>query len=306
MVSKKTTILVLFLLVFLCGLTCTATAGKIYRWKDEKGAWHFSDSKAYVPKQYLGKTTDTDTKPVLPKTKVTKPPVAETIKPKTAQNEPTNGFSIPYEDKEGLASRVIINVTFNGKVTAPMMVDTGSPGMVISTALANRLELFDENNNNLFVSVSGIGGSAPAIRTIVDQIEIGTATEAFIPTHIVANMADAYEGLIGMDILSGYMLTIDTVNKKLVAQLNPSANSLPAGRPEHWWRSNFKEFGFYRNYWDQLSDSLDDHRNFRHLSSNRKKTVKDYVEAQTQESGRLFSQLERHARYNSVPNHWRK
>ena len=41
-------------------------------------------------------------------------------------------YEIPFEAYEGAAKRIIISVTFNDSVTAPMMLDTGAPGMLIS------------------------------------------------------------------------------------------------------------------------------------------------------------------------------
>jgi len=180
---------------------------------------------------------------------------SETPRVDVTSNSPQkDDISIPFVSTEGTANRVIINVTFNGRVTAPILVDTGSPGLMISASLADQLGLFSKDSSSLMVLVSGIGGTQKALRTIVDKITIGSIQEKFIPTHIVADMSDAYEGLIGMDILSNYTLTIDSSKNRLIANLNPSAKDLPGGRNRSWWENTFREFGAYRDLLDTHAD----------------------------------------------------
>ena len=71
---------------------------------------------------------------------------------------------------EGSADRIIINMVFNNRVTAPILVDTGSPGLVLSAKLASQLGIINEDSNNLVVTIGGIGGKEVAIRTIIDKV----------------------------------------------------------------------------------------------------------------------------------------
>ncbi len=48
-------------------------------------------------------------------------------------------YVIPFIAYEGTARRIIISVTFNDSVTAPMVLDTGATGMLISSKLAKNL-----------------------------------------------------------------------------------------------------------------------------------------------------------------------
>jgi hypothetical protein len=93
-------------------------------------------------------------------------------------------FEIPYQPSEGTARRVIIPVTFNGSVTSPMALDTGSPGMVISFELAERLGVFSRGKGALVTQAAGIGGAVPAILTIIDSIAVGGAQSSFVPTTV--------------------------------------------------------------------------------------------------------------------------
>jgi hypothetical protein len=88
-------------------------------------------------------------------------PTVET--PDSGAVEPRK-FEVPYQASEGSARRVIVPVTFNDRVTVPMALDTGSPGMVVSFGLAARLGLFSADKGTLVVEASGIGGTARPAR----------------------------------------------------------------------------------------------------------------------------------------------
>ena len=297
-----------YLSVLLLALALAAPAtAKIYKWRDADGKLHFSDSPDNVPVEVL----NDDSKEYRPdESRVNLVPTAP--RPSSATPTPSESgtvageISIPYVAREGSASRVIVNVTFNGSVTAPILVDTGSPGLVISDDLAERLGLFEKEGSSLMVVISGVGGRQSAVRTIVDKISLGGVSEKFVPAHIVASMSDAYQGLIGMDILSNYRLTIDTANRRLLATANPAAKNLPAGRARTWWESNFREFGFYLKFWEEQASMLSGGDSpYARLTGPRRKKLENFILLQRDEAKHLYQRLDRFARWNSVPRHWR-
>ena len=97
---------------------------------------------------------------------------------------------------------MIINVTLNSRVQARLAVDTGATKTIICGPLAERLGLINETSGGVWTRAGGIGGSTPAIRTIIDTIRVGDIERQFFPTMIVPPMSTAFEGLIGMDFLS--------------------------------------------------------------------------------------------------------
>jgi len=286
-----------------------ALAGNIYKWQDKNGHYHFTDSEANIPAEYRSKVNKRKTDPSVESVFSTPGSNSDTGTDQSApvSEEEGNSFSIPYVDKEGSANRVIIEMVFNGHVKAPILVDTGSPGLVISSDLAEQLGLLSAESSRLLVAIGGIGGSTQAIRTIVDKVQIGKVKEEFIPAHIVQKMAKAYQGLVGMDILANYTLTIDSSNHRLVAKENPANQNLPAGRTESWWRSNFREFNHYYEFWNNQLKMLDDSNSpYRSLSTSKREKYKRFIEQQFRESKNLLDQLDRFARFNSVPRHWRR
>jgi len=297
------------LLALICCLLTTSPAlAKIYRWVDENGQLHFSDSPQNIPEELRDQTKAFEPDP----SGLTITPAGQQTEnnplPESEATEQTEAsISIPYISKEQSADRVIINITFNGSVTVPILVDTGSPGLVISNSLASRLGLFDKDGNQLMVLISGIGGQQAAARTIVDTLSIGGVTEEFIPAHIVPEMSSAYLGLIGMDILSGYNLTIDSNNKQLIATKNPEKQNLPGGRSQSWWQANFREFGYYRQFWQDQEQLLRKYDSpYASLTVFELDRLRDFVEQQQQEAQELYERLERFARWRSVPRHWRR
>ncbi len=280
---------------------------EIYRWKDSNGRLHFSDSLHQVPEQFRPKSAQQEQTAEI---NVISTPARSTAtlptKPAEAQSSQQKTLKIPYVDREGSASRVIVNIRFNNQVTVPILVDTGSPGLIIDTTLARRLGLINDETNNLMVLIGGIGGTQVAARTIVEELSVGPIKETVIPAHIIEDNSKAYHGLIGMDILSGYSLTIDTTNKCLIATKQPPSIQRPGGHNQRWWQRNFRELLRYINFWEQQVDLLDrgDPR-YSRLNS-QFKNIKNFMTTQLSESQRLYQRLERHARSLGVPRHWRK
>ncbi len=218
-------------------------------------------------------------------------------------------FELPYRDSEGGARRVIVQVTLNGRTTVPMAIDTGAPGMVISTELARRLDVFSGDQGNLMVAARGIGGFAPSIRTLLDSVTIGGATHRLIPVSITEKLSDAFEGLLGMDVLSSYSMTIDSARKVVVLQEQRSAGDTPGGHSEGWWRATFAELRAHRDAWQRYRDQTEQESTESQVSAG---TERDRLDArraiarfQFQEAEKLIARLERFASLESVPRHWR-
>ena len=131
------------LMVLFSFLFCSpATSGKVYKWRDEQGRLHFSDT-APIETDSTQNLEEFDSEP--PRNPPAKENAQESQSVHTGKTQKTDEISIPYVSKEGTADRVIINVTFDGRVTAPIVVDTGSPGLVLHASLAYLLGLFSED-----------------------------------------------------------------------------------------------------------------------------------------------------------------
>jgi hypothetical protein len=302
MLKKPFTLSLVFLLLIPGLHPAYSFGGDLYRWVDEEGTVHVTDTVSQVPSQYRNqvdrKNLQTTTQPEL------KPEFQSKAAGARSERAMVNlkHFEIPYQAFEGTSRRIIIPVTFNGGVSAHLLLDTGSPGLMISPKLAGRLGLLDEKTGGLLVMASGIGGSVPAILAVVDTVSVGDAITEFLPATIAQIPSIEFEGLVGMDFMANYSISIDTANSIVAFHELPPQLDRPGGHDEAWWRSNFQRFAKLKAQW---SNFLDDLEKGKVTSSEWEKRIA-IAKNQHEEADKLCRKLERYARDNAVPIEWRR
>jgi hypothetical protein len=233
-----------------------------------------------------------------------------TTAPSTAKPVLTARHEIPYDPYEGSTQRVIIRATLNGRVTARLALDTGSPTTIISAALAERLGLLSETSAGVWTRAGGIGGTAPAIRTILETIRVGDIEQQFFPTTIIREMSTGFEGLIGMDFLSLFATRIDPARRVLVLEDVPPEATLYGQRNEQWWRSNYKELAILRRRWsdfaERLNKAIEDSNITAGGGIEDARLMLEFARKQASEAERLFDQLNKRAMQYVVPMSWRE
>jgi hypothetical protein len=221
----------------------------------------------------------------------------------------TARHEIAYDPYEGSTQRVIINVTLNGRVQARLAVDTGAPKTIISGALAERLDLMNETSAGVWTRAGGIGGSTPAIRTIIETIRVGDIEQQFFPTMIVPEISNAFEGLIGMDFLSLFVMHIDPAHHLLILEDVPPTSIVYGQRNEQWWRSNYRELADLRRGWRDYAEQLDTAIESSNIAAGggieHARLMLDFARRQAREAERLFDQLNQRAIQYVVPMNWR-
>jgi hypothetical protein len=300
-------------------LVCPVLSEEIYHWTDENGTVHFTDSLQKIPP---GSRTQVEKKSVekdLPGVKAGEeksgfdPPVPN---PSTERPEiplsrtELKRHQVSFKPYEGDARRIIVEVTLNGSVKAPMLIDTGARGLIVTPKLAEKLGLFGKNRERLIIITGGIGGEVPAIRTIVDRMGIGGAQGNFIPTTVTELNSEAFEGLVGMDFLSNYSMTVDWKSKAIIFEELPLDPKLPGGRDEQWWRALYKEFGSmqmgWRKYQEFISHQLENSLIATGGGIEDMREMKEFSSFQSREADKLLNRLDRYANQHSVPRHWRQ
>ena len=108
---------------------------------------------------------------------------------------------------------VIVPVTFNHSVNAHLLLDTGASMTMISRRLATVLAL-PSSGTRLF---SGIGGTVSAPIARVESIKVGDAEVSgmAISVHDISRYPH-FEGLLGMDFLGRFQVSVDATKKLLV------------------------------------------------------------------------------------------
>jgi hypothetical protein len=296
--------------VMMLSLCAPGYSGGYYRWTDDSGELHVSDSLGNVPEKYRNqiehKAYENESPSSNGRADSAPAPRVQRAAEKGEERQ-AQRYEVPYVPYEKSAKRVIINVVFNGAVTAPLAIDTGAPGTVISSPLAEKLGLFDEDQGRLLIGVGGIGGSAPAVRSIVDTIQVGGAKIDFVPVTVVKPISDAFDGLLGLDFVSNYSVTIDAKRKVVVFEELPRDSDHPGGHDREWWTSLFKEFAASRATWKAYSDALDRKiRDSMQSIGNEDTARKAFADDQCREAEKLFDKLNQYARENYVPMYWRQ
>ncbi len=284
-----------------------AISADFYKWVDDRGKTHYADTIEGVPPKFRRQTEEKTFQKKRPKSTVRDQSegAGPGHRPQAPDELTKNGLmriEVKYKAYEGGARRIIIPVTFNGSVTAPMLLDTGAPGLVISPGLAQRLGVFDSDEGRLMTIAAGIGGSVPAVLTIIDSAQVGQAKDRFIPATVTGSISGAFAGLIGMDFLSNFSISIDTRRHMLILEQQPKRPNMPAGHDRAWWQINFRQFAQMRAGWKTYSDRL------KKLGGKQSSNVsmQKFAKNQYKEADKLFNKLEKYANHNSVPMHWRK
>jgi hypothetical protein len=248
-------------LAILFSLCSPGSSADYYKWTDENGNLFFSDSFQNVPEKYRGQiekrgfkddNAPSPSEPIV-KTRQEKLPSGYG----ESKEKQSKRFEVPYTPYEGSSKRVIIAVVFNDSVTAPMAIDTGAPDTMISVKLAEKLGLFNEDQGRLVIQTGGIGGTAPAIRSIINNIRVGSAKSEFIPTTVIDSISDSFEGLLGLDFVSNFSVTIDSKRKVVIFEELPGDPDHPGGHDKEWWTNHFKEFADSRANWKVYSEYLE-------------------------------------------------
>jgi hypothetical protein len=289
-------------LFFLFLFSTYSLGGEFYKWVDAEGTVHVTDNISSIPPQYrdqvqkrtLQATEEPEAKPEPQKSVAVK----NVVPPGTSLSR----FEVPYRPFEGTARRIIVPVTLNNSVPARLLLDTGSPGLVISPELADRLGLFDRQDGTLLTTAGGIGGTVPAILSIVDTVKVGDAQAEFLPATITLIDSDDYEGLVGMDFLANYRIAIDTTKNVLVFDELPPKPEKPGGHDEVWWHHHFQRFARARAEWVGYLEDVEK----ANLSSSETQKYSRFAKSQCEEADKLLRKLEIYARDNAVPINWRR
>jgi hypothetical protein len=289
-----------FLLLFFLLSPDHLLGAQLYKWKDEEGTVHMTDNVSNIPPQFRNQVQKKNLE-----TSAEKVGNASTFS--RIERNPGNGdhprrrFTVPYQSFEGKSRRIIIPVTFNDSVTERMLLDTGSPGLMISPKLAGRLGLIDDEDGGLVIMASGIGGSVPAMLAVVNSMTVGDARAEFLPATIAEVPSNEFEGLVGMDFLANYRIGIDSNNSLLVFEELPPQRDTPGGHDEAWWRSNYQNISRLKTEWSNFLVSLEQQK----MASSDTERIRKIATSQYEEASKLYQKLESFARENAVPTAWR-
>ncbi|HUD00531.1 MAG TPA: TIGR02281 family clan AA aspartic protease [Candidatus Polarisedimenticolaceae bacterium] len=171
-------------------------AADFFRWIDQNGVVHFTDSIHNIPEARRATAV---------RIKAQEPP--RPAAPSKASPATVAKASVPFE-KRGQV--VVVEVMLNNSVPARLVVDTGATYTMISAATAKELSIDPERAPRTmpFQTANGVI-QAPLTNlesVIVGGMEIKNLTAAIHDAVPSAQVA----GLLGLNFLSNFRLDIDT------------------------------------------------------------------------------------------------
>jgi clan AA aspartic protease (TIGR02281 family) len=171
-------------------------AADFFRWIDQNGVIHFTDSIHHIPEARRATVTRIKAqRPLRPEEPVK-------VAPATIAKA-----SVPFE-KRGQV--VVVEVMLNKTVPAKLVVDTGATYTMISAGMARELSI-DPQQAQRTMPFQTANGVIQAPLTTLESVTVGgmevknltAAIHDAVPTGQVA-------GLLGLNFLSNFRLDIDT------------------------------------------------------------------------------------------------
>lgn len=171
-----------------------ASPAQVYRWDDQEGTRHYTNSPETVPEAYRA-TLD-------PSPSASSPVDAVELAPPTLV-PPTATTRIPYT----AGNPILVRATIGGTGPLTLILDTGADRTMIAPQALSRLGISTANATR--AEIRGVTGAGQADVVQVGSIEVGDAKAG--PLLIIAHEADLKaDGLLGRDFLEHFTVTIDS------------------------------------------------------------------------------------------------
>lgn len=201
----------------------------IYKWKDEKGKTHFTDSLSKIPPQYRKKGELKD------------------LKGDTVKSSPTSlasnkkGKIHVIKAKQGHGDHYIVEVLLNGSVKANLIVDTGATMVVLSERIGRQLGV-NRNSDLPTIGMSTAGGKVEAPLFVLDSLKLGSAEVLNVETTTNPHMGDM-DGLLGMAFLGEFKVEMDRQKWEMTLKpLGSPKDELWEGKNQTWWKKKYETY----------------------------------------------------------------
>jgi predicted aspartyl protease len=168
---------------------------EMYRWIDEQGGTHYSQSVYSIPERFRSKAQLLT---------FTERPAAAPASSSPVEAAASQGARIPFTP----GKPIMVSVKINGGGSAQLMLDTGASVTVINPRVLAGMGI--GSSEALRGSVKGATGSADVLFVPVASIEVGGARSG--PLRVAAHDVDLGQGdgLLGRDFLDQFTVNIDS------------------------------------------------------------------------------------------------
>ncbi len=215
--------------IALLGLATAPAAAEVYRWTDEQGRIHFSQSLEQVPaslrEEALAGASEASREPSAVQTY----PSAK-AEPRRRAAGAAGALRIPFE-RHGTLMKVEARV--NDQFDVPFYVDTGASGVALPRALVERLgiALGPDTPSALVMTANG-SVRVPVVR--LASVELGGARVEELEALVIPAMEI---GLLGGSFFNHFVYAVDAAQG--VISLAPN-EALRSGLTAEAWRDRFR------------------------------------------------------------------
>ena len=174
---------------------------QVYRWQDDAGAVHFTNSPDLIPEPYRSRLGPL-------------PPPSPREEPTPAPAAPAAGVvRIPYTP----GSAILVSANIGGTGPLTLVLDTGADRTMVAPQALLRLGI--QSADAPRAEIRGVTGRTQAPVVQVTSVEVGQAKVG--PLRIIAHDAELLraDGLLGRDFLEHFTVTIDS--KERLVTLEP-------------------------------------------------------------------------------------
>ena len=191
------------LLVFHQILTSSVYAAQMYLYKDSDGVTHLSDAPPVIPSWQQNEVRVRN---------YTEYQTGNTTSPPTLRKD----YTIPFAKNRG--GIIVVDAMINRSIMARMLVDTGASVIMITKELASRITHTSRSSPEA-VTIEGLGGSIQGEFMMIPRLEIGNVARENIAAVVMkkgAGFKGPFDGLLGMNFLGDFELSIDYANSLII------------------------------------------------------------------------------------------
>ncbi len=221
-----------------------AEAG-MYSWKDDKGKTHFTDALHKIPAKY--RQNDQKFK----KYKAARPARGSSVSsPQYLRNKTVRSSYSPSKlrNQEHVIPLIstaggnfMVEVVFNDRVKAMLMVDTGASLVTISEKIAKKLG-YRTGSKSAAIPFSTAGGMVWMPMLALKTVRVGDAKGELVEASVNNKMGDM-DGLLGMSFLGDYRVEMDTARSQMILKpLGESNDPQWGGKSALWWKTRYSGY----------------------------------------------------------------
>ncbi|VAX21331.1 hypothetical protein MNBD_NITROSPINAE04-186 [hydrothermal vent metagenome] len=200
-----------------------------------------------------------------------------------------------------------VNVVINGRVSAELIIDTGSSFTIVSEKMARRIGFTDIGDAPRY-PVSTTAGEAWLRLVVFESVNVGGAISRNVEGAVSSYLGEGMDGVIGLSFLNDFIYKFDGRKKELTLKRINGAGPLKGERAREWWSLRFRRYSEairrYRSYLQSHENRLKarnvekENNETRFTENDLKKIIRYYK--------KLHRILDKSAQIAGVPGSWKE